>query len=343
MGSEEFEKAHNKKAYDECIKTATIRRDKGKLKLCPRGYCTAKTRFEVYPSAYANGYAVTVCKGENPDAENKISEDPKYMERLQNLSKKSERKTNPLNRWYREQWVNLCEKDENGPGGFAVCGTGKGIENPENYPYCRAYDREEGTQVVTAKELKQYFPEYIEKMCAKKRSLPQGIDGKPTRVSLPKYIIDFVKKQRKLQKGGSKLFDIPKNVKTDAELGLRLHENGFKGGTKTGWDRAKQLVSQKSVDIDTLYQMKVWFARHGPDAKNGGTSYPGYCKWLEEGHPIDSGKNNYRGAVAWLIWGGDAAYNWLKQPTIKKALREYRPKSKQSTDNKNLFCEYTYE
>ena len=60
MGSEEFEKAHNKKAYDECIKTATIRRDKGKLKLCPGGYCTAKTRFEVYPSAYANGYAVTV-------------------------------------------------------------------------------------------------------------------------------------------------------------------------------------------------------------------------------------------------------------------------------------------
>ena len=75
-------------------------------------------------------------------------------------------------------------------------------------------DKLQSDRLLSAKELKQYFPEYIEKMCAKKRSLPQGIDGKPTRVSLPKYIIDFVKKQRKLQKGGSKLFDIPKNVKT---------------------------------------------------------------------------------------------------------------------------------
>jgi len=32
-------------------------------KLCARGKSAAKAKFEVYPSAYANGFAVQVCKG----------------------------------------------------------------------------------------------------------------------------------------------------------------------------------------------------------------------------------------------------------------------------------------
>ena len=32
-------------------------------KLCSRGKSAAKSKFKVYPSAYANGYAVQVCKG----------------------------------------------------------------------------------------------------------------------------------------------------------------------------------------------------------------------------------------------------------------------------------------
>lgn len=35
--------------------------------LCKRGITAAKAKYEVYPSAYANGYAVQVCKGEMPD------------------------------------------------------------------------------------------------------------------------------------------------------------------------------------------------------------------------------------------------------------------------------------
>jgi len=31
--------------------------------LCARGKAAAKSKFDVYPSAYANGYAVQVCKG----------------------------------------------------------------------------------------------------------------------------------------------------------------------------------------------------------------------------------------------------------------------------------------
>ena len=36
---------------------------KKKNKLCSRGISAAKSKFDVYPSAYANGYAVQVCKG----------------------------------------------------------------------------------------------------------------------------------------------------------------------------------------------------------------------------------------------------------------------------------------
>ena len=38
-------------------------RKKTGTKLCARGKSAAKSKFKVYPSAYANGYAVQVCKG----------------------------------------------------------------------------------------------------------------------------------------------------------------------------------------------------------------------------------------------------------------------------------------
>ena len=38
-------------------------RKKTGTKLCARGKAAAKAKYDVYPSAYANGYAVQVCKG----------------------------------------------------------------------------------------------------------------------------------------------------------------------------------------------------------------------------------------------------------------------------------------
>ncbi len=40
-------------------------------KLCARGKAAAKAKFKVYPSAYANGYAVQVCKGRMPGTDGK--------------------------------------------------------------------------------------------------------------------------------------------------------------------------------------------------------------------------------------------------------------------------------
>jgi len=44
---------------------------KAGTKLCSRGKSAAKSKFKVYPSAYANGYAVQVCKGRMPGLDGK--------------------------------------------------------------------------------------------------------------------------------------------------------------------------------------------------------------------------------------------------------------------------------
>ena len=319
----------NIESYEKCIKTAQKRFEKKNLKLCPKGYCTAKHTFDVYPSAYANGYATSVCKGTKPDIQGNLEENKTYTSRFKNKSKKN----NSLDRWYREEWVNLCEKGD-GPGGYALCGTGKGLDKPENYPYCRAYHKLPGTKVVTAQELTK---EEIKKMCLKKRSLEQGIDGKPTRV----YINEKTKNRvsRKRQTGGNNIsIKIPKNVSKAASVGNTLIDNGFAGGTQTGWNRGIQLEEEDTISLLDLADMRTWFARHGPDAKNGGTSYPGFCKWVSDGSPINTGKGKYRGAVSWLIWGGDAAYKWLKSEKIRNLLEKHYPKRKISSPKNFIGC-----
>jgi phosphoribosylamine-glycine ligase len=47
-------------------------------KLCSRGKKAAQAKFEVYPSAYANGYAVQVCKGTMPGLDGKKRCSGKY-------------------------------------------------------------------------------------------------------------------------------------------------------------------------------------------------------------------------------------------------------------------------
>ena len=114
-------------------------------------------------------------------------------------------------------------------------------------------------------------------------------------------------------------YKVPAAVKSEAQRGLKMREAGFAGGTSTGWSRARQLATCDTVSANTIRIMKAWFSRHGPDAKNGGTSKPGYNKWVRQGRPMTANKSNkniYRGAVAWLIWGGDPAYEWVKSISL---------------------------
>ena len=106
----------------------------------------------------------------------------------------------------------------------------------------------------------------------------------------------------------SRYMEVPHEVVAAAKEGLRLKESGYAGGTKTGVKRAKQLVSGR-ISEETARVMRAWFARHGPQAKHGGTSYPGYVAWIRAGRPDQP--SNHRGAVAWLLWGGNPAQAWL--------------------------------
>ena len=65
---------------DHNINTDLMHEGKKKTgtKLCSRGKSAAKSKFKVYPSAYANGYAVQVCKGRMPGLDGKKKCSPPY-------------------------------------------------------------------------------------------------------------------------------------------------------------------------------------------------------------------------------------------------------------------------
>lgn len=150
--------------YETCLQTSYEKYKKGKLKLCPEGYCTAKEKFDVYPSAYANAYAVQVCKGNKPDFKGNIK---KYYDTDEKP------KESNLDRWFKEEWVNVCEQD------YPPCGRSKKEKDQAEYPYCRPLNKLPGTKVKTVSELTD---KDINDLCQLKRSLPQGIEGKPTRI-----------------------------------------------------------------------------------------------------------------------------------------------------------------
>jgi hypothetical protein len=141
--------------YQKCLK------GKNPTSLCDRGYCTAKSIFKVYPSAYANGYATSVCQGKKPDFTGKTFADTEYMRKLK--SSKQAKKSNELDRWFNEGWVNVCKKGK-GPGGYTPCGRKE--SDPSEYPYCRPYYKQPGTTVKTVKEL---TAAELKRMCKMKK------------------------------------------------------------------------------------------------------------------------------------------------------------------------------
>jgi hypothetical protein len=59
-------------------KKKSKKKKKKNTTLCARGKNAAKAKYDVYPSAYANGYAVQVCKGKMPGLDGKKRCSGKY-------------------------------------------------------------------------------------------------------------------------------------------------------------------------------------------------------------------------------------------------------------------------
>jgi hypothetical protein len=252
-----------------CIEKARKRKD---LKLCPEGYCAAKQKFRVYPSAYANGYATKLCKN---------------LKKKQKMPKK--RSKGNLRRWYEEKWVNLCTPD------LKPCGSSK----KNQYAYCRPSKKLPGTGVITLSELKKALSaaEYrrlVEFMCKKKQQNPE------IKLRLPSLVVDLVRKREPC-------YDIPPRVRERAEQALHLRSCFFQGGTETGWARAHQLAHDKAIPLSDVRAMRAWFARH---VKTSYPGYKQWVE--QGSPTDRPARTKHRGAVAWLLWGGTPAYHWIR-------------------------------
>lgn len=131
-----------------------------------------KNRVKVWPSAYASGQLVSEYK----QAFAEIYGDNKnpYL----TPKPRSKRKiSGELDRWFKEKWVNVCEKDKK--GNYLPCGRSKARLDSKEYPYCRPMYR---ISKETPRTVEEFSEEELKKMCQYKRSKLQGISGKPTRI-----------------------------------------------------------------------------------------------------------------------------------------------------------------
>ncbi len=100
-------------------------------------------------------------------------------------------------------------------------------------------------------------------------------------------------------------------MQADAQTALDMRAMGWLGGTTAGWARAELLVAGKPLSDNDLLVMRNWFARHVH------SSYPGYLRWVKAGRPmgprprIRDEARKWNGAVAWMLWGGNAAYEYF--------------------------------
>jgi len=121
-------------------------------KLCPKGKAAAKRKFDVYPSAYANMYASSVCSGKvKPGGKKKV--------------KKAT--GGGLREWVKEKWVDIGAPKKKGK--YQPCGRKKGSKR--KYPKC-----------VPLAKATQMSKSQKESAVKRKRSKAQGVKGKPTNV-----------------------------------------------------------------------------------------------------------------------------------------------------------------
>jgi len=112
-------------------------------KLYEKVIAEAKRKFMVWPSAYASGWVVR-----------------RYKELGGTYDEKT--KTTTLDRWFKEKWVNVCDKK------LAPCGRSKA--SVKDYPYCRPLKR---ITKDTPKTVSELTPEQIKKRCEKKKKNPE--------------------------------------------------------------------------------------------------------------------------------------------------------------------------
>ena len=97
-----------------------------------------------------------------------------------------------------------------------------------------------------------------------------------------------------------------------AKRGLKMREEqppSNRGGTDVGIARARDIVSGKSMPLDTVKRMYSFFSRHEVDKSSE--------SWK---------KGNSKGEQAWLLWGGDAGFSWSRSIVKSAEKSDNKPK-----------------
>ncbi|WP_292052089.1 MULTISPECIES: hypothetical protein [unclassified Brevundimonas] len=98
----------------------------------------------------------------------------------------------------------------------------------------------------------------------------------------------------------------PDAVIEAANYGIALRREHKRGGTEVGLNRALRLSRGERVSDRDIITMNAWFARHAVDKRGK--------FW---GHPTKPSA----GYIAWHLWGGDAAQDWIAP--LRERLRAF--------------------
>jgi hypothetical protein len=282
------------KLTEEQLKTLLGEAKKKKKKkkknttLCARGKNAAKAKYDVYPSAYANGYAVQVCKGKIAGLDGQKKCSGKYCsgkknesvtftkeQIIENVKKKSQesfdlddikvvnRIDEDLATWFGTKkkkkgskqpqgpWVNICRKKKG--GGHPACG--RDDSDKGGYPVCRAKSVASGMS-QSAKD----------SACRRKRDKEKN-DGKSGKGQSPSPIKvkGYKPKKRKSKKNES--LNINRMVLSNYDVmiseGLQYHldnqiplnENVYRYGSEEYFNlinEVRSLHKESNIDLSIM-------------------------------------------------------------------------------------------
>jgi hypothetical protein len=256
--------------------------------LCARGKNAAKAKYDVYPSAYANGYAVQVCKGKIAGLDGskrcsgkycsgKKNESVTYTKEqiIENVKKKSQETFNledvevvdrideDLATWFGTKkkkkgskqpqgpWVNICRKKKG--GGHPACG--RDDSDKGGYPVCRAKS--------VASNMSQSAKDSA---CRRKRDKEKN-DGKSGKGQSPSPIKvkGYKPKKRKSKKNESLNIDrmVLSNYDVMISEGLQYHldnqiplnENVYRYGSEEYFNlinEVRSLHKESNIDLSIM-------------------------------------------------------------------------------------------
>lgn len=127
----------------------------------------AKSKFKVWPSAYASGWLVRTYKqrgGKYKKTSPKRKSRRRRSVKMRYSKKKTSIRKTGLGRWFSEEWIDVCQLPK-----IVPCGRKSARNSSRKYPYCRPRYKVTSKSPRTANT---FSKAEIAKRCKKKRRNP---------------------------------------------------------------------------------------------------------------------------------------------------------------------------